>query len=272
VPALAAEGIEVRFGPRLVLRDVSLSVRSGSLVGLVGPNGAGKSTLVRVLAGALRPERGVVMVDGRDLRRLGRRDLARRLAVVPQDSVLPEGFTALDIVLMGRSPHLGLLASESEADRRIAREAMLTTDTWSLAERPVEALSGGERQRVVVARAIAQQPAILLLDEPTSHLDLHHQVRALEIVRGLCAGGMAALGVFHDLNLAAQYCDRIGLLHAGSLVAEGSPEQVITSANVQQVYGEDLVVRPHPTNGRPVVLVSRREMPAGKHPNAAAWA
>jgi iron complex transport system ATP-binding protein len=259
---LRAENVVAGYGRRAVLHGVSLSVTGGSFVGLVGPNGSGKSTVLRVLAGTLALWEGRVLLGDTSIGRLSRGQVARSIAVVPQSPPLPDTFTALEIVLMGRSPHLRLLESEGEHDYAIAWEALARSQATHLADRPVGELSGGECQMVVVARAIAQRPAVMLLDEPTSHLDLRHQTQAMEVVRGMCDEGLGALGVFHDVNLAAQYCDEICLMDQGVIVARGAPEDVLTDANVLSVYGQGLSVVSHPRNSRPVVLVSRRNPPA----------
>lgn len=255
-PILAVSDLVLGYRGRPVLEGVSLEVRPGELVGLIGPNGSGKSTLLKGISGTLRPTGGRVLVGGREVASLGRGRLARLLAVVPQSPNLPEDFTALDIVLMGRAPHLGILQTEGARDLARVRRAMQFTDTLDLADRSVGELSGGERQRLVVARALAQEPSLLLLDEPTSHLDVHHQVQVMEILRAQVGQGLAALAVFHDLNLAAQFCDRLLLLYRGRIVAAGAPEEVITAEHVARVYGPGIVVARHPTNGRPTALVA----------------
>mgnify|MGYP005845384123 CR=1 FL=1 len=255
-PCLRVTDLSLGYRQRPVLRGISFAVGVGELLGVIGPNGSGKSTLLRGIAGTLRPTAGRIRVAGSDVSRLTRGELARRLAVVPQNPNLPEAFSAFEIVLMGRTPHLGLLQPEGVHDLAIVRQAMHRTGVWDLADRPVGLLSGGERQRVVIARALAQEPALLLLDEPTSHLDVHHQMQIMEIVRELCRGGLAALAVFHDLNLAAQYCDRLLLLNEGRLQAEGTPGQVITTENIYRVYGARVRVCQHPANGRPAILLS----------------
>ncbi len=245
-------------GRRVVaLREISLDVAAGDIVALVGPNGSGKTTLVRALTGVVRPLAGEARVCGDDVRSLPQRELARRVAVVPQEPVLPEGFTALDAVLMGRTPHLRLLESEGQADVEAARRAMLATGTWVFAMTPVGDLSGGERQRVVVARALAQETPVLLLDEPTAHLDIGHQASVLGLVRSLCRSqGKAALAVVHDLTLAAQYADRLVLLASGSVAAEGGAHDVLRADLLGRVYGTRVDVFPHPETGKPVVAPS----------------
>jgi iron complex transport system ATP-binding protein len=255
-PVLEVDGLALGYGARRIVEDASFAVGAGELVGIIGPNGSGKSTLLKGVAGTLRPASGRVRIGGADVARLSRGDLARRVAVVPQSPNLPEAFTALEIVLMGRAPYLGLFQSEGVRDYEIVREAMAATGTWELANRAVGQLSGGERQRVVIARALAQEPRLLLLDEPTSHLDLHHQVHLMEIARTMCRAGLAGLAVFHDLNLAAQYCDRLLLLCQGRLQAAGTPAEVITPENVARVYGPQVHVYRHPVNGHPTALIA----------------
>ncbi len=227
----------------------------GHTVGVIGPNGAGKSTLIRLLSRLLVPAGGSVRLNGRGLAHWRPAELARVLAVVPQDPELPPAFTAWEMVLMGRTPYLGWMGQESERDRAIVRQAMEETGVYHLAHRLISQLSGGERQRVVVARALAQQPQVLLLDEPTAHLDINHQVETLSLIARLVKQrDLAALAIFHDLNLAAQYCDELVLLNLGRVEARGTPAQVLTPALLKRVYGAEVVVIPHPQNGLPTVL------------------
>ncbi len=252
---LSVRGVELRFGQHAVLRGVDLDLHSGELLGLVGRNGAGKSTLVRIVTRVLRPQAGTIHVLGVSVERLSAQDVARRIAVVPQTAELPPGFTALEIVLMGRTPHLPLLGSEGERDVEIARQAMLQTDTWTLNGRQVDQLSGGERQRLLLARALAQETPLLLLDEPTTHLDIGHQAELLNLLAGLRhERGLSVLAVVHDLSLAAHYCDRLALLDGGKIVVEGAPAEVLTGARVSAVYETEVLVIPHPITGRPVIL------------------
>ena len=252
--ALEIRGLSVAYGARLVLRDVSLSLPHGRLLGLVGPNGSGKTTLIRAVSGVAAVQAGEVRLDGDDALRLSAREVALRAAVVPQNPQLPPAFTALELVLMGRTPHLKLLQSEGQADLHAARRAMLATDTWELAGRRIGELSGGERQRLLIARALAQETPLLLLDEPTAHLDVGHQAATLRLMARLCRSeGKAVLAAVHDLTLAAQFCYRLVMLHQGRVIAEGAPGEVLTRERLRRVYGTALHILSHPLTGRPVL-------------------
>jgi iron complex transport system ATP-binding protein len=255
---MRAEGVSYAYPEKLALDRVSVDIHPGEIVGLVGPNGSGKSTLIRCLSRGLVPQHGHIWIDDVDLARLSPRQVARRVAVVPQSFDVPPGFTAFEIVLMGRTPHLGWFEPEGERDRLIARRVMEQTGTWGLANSPADHLSGGERQRVIIARALAQEPQALLLDEPTAHLDVRHQVEVMELVRHLAeATGLAVLGVFHDLNLAAQYCQRLILLKEGHIYAAGDPWSVITADKLRAVYDVDLSILSHPVNHLPIAVVGK---------------
>ena len=258
---LDVEGLTVEYGTNgqkiRALDGVSLSLTSGEVLGLIGPNGCGKTTFIRAVTGVVRALTGNVRVDGLDALSMPQHRVARFIGVVPQDPVLPPAFSVLECVLMGRTPHLRLLQSETRADFDIARRAMNQTDTWQLANRRVGELSGGERQRVVVARALAQETPILLLDEPTAHLDIGHQATVLGLVRRFATEqSKAVLTVVHDLTLAGQYCDRLVLLRAGSVVADGTPAEVLRADLLRDVYGQNVEVFPHPRTGQPVVAPS----------------
>ena len=223
---------------RPVLRGVRLAVDRGELVALLGTNGSGKSTVLRLVAGTLRPASGGVLLDGRPVHGLDRGTVARSIAVLPQSVELPAGFTVAELVEMGRAPHVRSLFGTSADDRRAVERAMLEADVADLADRSADELSGGERQRVLVAMALAQEPRLLLLDEPTLHLDLAHQVALLETVRRLCrARGIAVLAVVHDLNLATAYADRVAVLHDGRIEAQGKPSEVLRAALVRRLFG-----------------------------------
>jgi iron complex transport system ATP-binding protein len=235
--ALCFEDVRLRRGAREILRGVSLALEPGEIVALVGPNGAGKTTLLRVASRVLRPDAGRVLLAGRDVASLPRRVLAREVAVVPQETAVAFPFRAGELVLMGRAPHLSALGFESRADRARARDAMARVGIEALADRSVLELSGGERQLVLVARALAQDPRVLLLDEPTAHLDLRHRLEVLALVREFAGAGRSALVISHDLGLAARACQRIALLADGELRAVGPPAQVLTPAALRAVFG-----------------------------------
>jgi cobalamin transport system ATP-binding protein len=243
---LNVDGVECRYGSFKVLEDVSLSVKEGDFVGILGPNGSGKTTLLKSMSRSLKPHRGTILLNGADLYTLKGVEVARQMAVVPQDSAISFSFAALDIVLMGRNPHMTRFQMESENDMAIARKAMKLTNTWHLSERPINELSGGERQRVIIARALAQEPRILLLDEPMTHLDIINQLEIMDLVKNLCdKEKLIVLAVFHDLNLAARYCTSGVLLKNGKIFATGSLEEVLTSENIRNVFRVNAIVKKH---------------------------
>lgn len=259
-PRLRADKLEVRYAPDAApaLAALSLALTPGVFAGVLGPNGSGKSTLVRALSRALRPSGGAALLDDADLYASHTaRSSAQAIAVVPQDTSVSLDFSVRDIVRMGRAPHLPPrpFASETPGDERIVCEALKAAGIEDLAERAVTTLSGGERQRVLLARALAQQPQILLLDEPTANLDLRHQAETLTLARNLARDeGLAVLAVLHDVNLAASYCDHLVLLSCGEIAATGTPAEVLTAENLAAVYDVRAWVRPHPVTGRPLVL------------------
>lgn len=229
----------VSFGveAKTLLDSVDMRAERGQFVGLIGPNGAGKSTLLRTLSGVLRNQEGTVWLEGADLQSMPARDVAAMLALVPQIAPYTQGFTAFELVLMGRYPHLGRFQVEGETDDRIAKAAMRLTETEEFETRTLDTLSGGERQRVFLARALAQQPRILLLDEPTSNLDVLHQLTILGLVRKLVDEGLTAIAAIHDLNLAARYFDRLVLISEGRVLTEGRPEEVLTPETIESAFG-----------------------------------
>jgi iron complex transport system ATP-binding protein len=253
---LRVSGVTAGYGRAPVLLDATVSVGPGEIVGLVGPNGSGKTTLIRVASRALRPSAGQVMVAGRDPYSLPAREAARLVAVVPQEVQTVFSFSVLEMVLMGRSPYRRRWGGDGASDWAQARDAMEAANVLHLADRTIEELSGGERQRVLLAQALAQDAPLLLLDEPTTHLDIRHVVDLLGIVRGLAAReGTAVLAIFHDLNLAAATCDRLYVLLGGRVVAEGEPHEVITSELLSSVYGVEADVHPSAVTGKPTVTI-----------------
>ncbi|MEW6753739.1 MAG: ABC transporter ATP-binding protein [Candidatus Latescibacterota bacterium] len=243
-----------------VVRGVDLELEPGEFMGLIGPNGCGKSTLLRTITGIVPVMAGRIELTQTDVRALARRELARRMAVVPQESAWPFAFSVREVVMMGRHPYLGRLRGPGRLDVEIVAEAMALTGITELAERSVAELSGGERQRVVIARALAQRPAILLLDEPTNHLDISHQVEVFDLLHALNQERrLTLLCVTHDLGFAGEYCTRVALMAAGRIVACGPPAEVITRQAISRVYGIDVRVEPGlPGSGPRVIPVSRK--------------
>ncbi|MBE3576382.1 MAG: heme ABC transporter ATP-binding protein [Limnochordales bacterium] len=257
-PLLEAVEMQVELAGRRILSDISLTLHRGELVGIVGPNGAGKSTLLRALAGLLAPAGGECVLEGRPLRQYSRRMLARRLAFVPQQPDFRFELTVREVVALGRFPHQSFWGGESKADREAVCWALEETGLLALAERPVTALSGGEQQRVALAQALAQQPSVLLLDEPTAHLDLNHQAELMALLDRLRRGGKLGVGVLivlHDLNLASTWCDRLFLIADGSILRTGTPEEVLEPAILTRVYGIPVQVASSPQTGRPLVSI-----------------
>lgn len=266
---LSAHGITVRVGARRLLDDISLDVAGGEVVAVVGPNGAGKTTLLRVLSGERRPDAGEVTMAGRSLEKWSLRERARMRAVVSQESVLEFPFTVFDVVLMGRTPHVH--RSEDSVDEDVVWRALGRLELMELAHRWYPTLSGGERQRVQLARALAQLgeappggSQYLLLDEPTSSLDIAHQHEALRLARDLAKKDTVVVAVLHDLNLAAQYADRLLLLKGGRGIAAGEPEVVLTPANLRAAFDVESVVLPHPRLGVPLVVHVAQNTPNPK--------
>jgi len=250
------QGLVVRYDGRAAVDGVEMSVAPGEWLGLIGPNGAGKSSLLSAVAGTV-PHEGVVLIGGRASSELGSRAMARAVAVVPQNPVLPESMTVIDYVMLGRTPHLGYLAAESEEDVDVAEAAMWDLGIIHLAERPLGSLSGGERQRGVLARALTQEAPVLLLDEPTSALDIGHRQQVLDLVADLQrTRSIAILAAMHDLTLAGQYADRLALMTEGKISAEGSAADVLTEAAIASFSGARVSVITGPDGE--IVVVPRR--------------
>jgi iron complex transport system ATP-binding protein len=249
---LEARDVSYRVGPALLLDTVSLAVKRGQVLVLVGPNGAGKSTLLKVLSGDLAPSSGEVLLEGRPLAEYRARDLALRRAVMPQQTVLQFAFTAREVVLMGRSPHLR--GGESGHDLAVADTCLERTDSLRFAGRAYPSLSTGEQQRVTLARVLAQEAPALLLDEPTASLDIRHQELVMQIARESADGGAAVLAVLHDLNLAAAYADRVAILSRGRLTACGAPWNVFSDTLLSDVFEHPVAVMRHPLRDCPLVM------------------
>ncbi|BDG10451.1 ABC transporter ATP-binding protein [Anaeromyxobacter paludicola] len=243
-----------RYGDALALDRVSFTARAGELVGLVGPNGAGKSTLVRLVAGLAAPHEGSVRLAGLDPSRAARREVARVCALVPQEPPVHWPFTVREAVMMGRAPRQNFFAAAGPLDRGAVEGALQACELLHLADRRLDALSGGERRRVFFARALAQEPRVLLLDEATAFLDLAHQVAAMRMAEVAARAGLCVVAVLHDLNLAAASCDRLVVLSRGRVVAEGAPREVLTEARVEAVWGLPVWRGENGATGDPVVL------------------
>ena len=236
-PLIEAQQVSVALDGVPILTDIAFALRAGELVGLIGPNGAGKTTLLRALGGLVRRSAGTIRLCGRPLETLSPREVAQLVAYVPQGTVTDFAFTVREVVLMGRSPHLGRFQLEGAKDQQIAEEAMRRLCVDHLAERLITTLSGGERQQVFIARALAQQPRVLLLDEPTANLDVKHQLDVLEMaVRLASEEGLGIVAAIHDLNLAAHFCQRLVLLHRGRVLADDAPAAVLTPANLRRAF------------------------------------
>ena len=254
-PAVKAIDVHFAFGKAAILRGLSVEVGSGEIVGLVGPNGSGKTTFLRIVSGTLVPRSGTVYIHGRKVAALRPKDRARLVAMVQQSPAVPPGFTALEVVLMGRNPYLRLLQWEGPEDMEICQRVMELTETWEFADRPVASLSGGELQRVFIARALAQGTPVLILDEPTAHLDISYQTGILDMIERIrCETNIAVLMAMHDLTLAAQYCSRIAALYQGNIFATGEPSEVLTTEVVSKVFGAPVAIVAHPVHKTPVVL------------------
>ncbi|MDR2699843.1 MAG: ABC transporter ATP-binding protein [Nitrososphaerota archaeon] len=252
---LNMNGVDCHYGSIKILSNVSLEVKSGCFLGILGPNGSGKTTLLKSISRVLKPHGGSILINKEDIYTLKPRQVAQIMAVVPQHNDVGFNFSAMDVVLMGRNPHLGNFQMENAKDVEIAQNVMKLTNTWCLADRPINELSGGEAQRVIIARALAQQPKILLLDEPMSHLDIINQIELMDLIKNLCTkNGLAVLAVIHDLNMASRYCDMLLLLKDGTVSALGPVEEVMTTENIQNVFGVNSIIRKNPLTNSPYVI------------------
>lgn len=244
---LKIENIEFSYQSAKILNNVAFNVENGDFLGIMGPNGSGKTTLLRCICDLLRPQMGMVLIDSKEIQKLSKKEIAKNIGVVPQTTSIDFAFTVHELVLMGRTPHIDRFQFETPADFAMVEEAMRSTNITHLANRTFDELSGGEKQRVIIARALAQEPKVLLLDEPTVHLDISCQFEILSLVKKLCfEKDIIVLAVFHDLNLATRYSDKLLLLDNGKIVSIGKPEDVLTPENIQKTYHIGAIVRRHP--------------------------
>ena len=240
---LECEKIQFKYGTKLILEDISIQFEKGHLYGILGPNGSGKTTLIKILSGILKQNFGKVSINELDIKKLSIRDIAKKLAVVSQSNTIEFDFTVSEIVKMGRFSHIGRFSRESAEDKRIINKLLHQFGLYELKDRSFNQLSGGEQQKVIIARAIAQQSKIILLDEPTTHLDINHQIEFMEMLRQYVNEGLIVVVILHDLNLANQFCDKIILLNERCIKAFGSPEEVITRENIKSIYNINVVVK-----------------------------
>lgn len=253
-PRLTTDSLDAGYGERAVLHELSVAIPDGSFTVIIGPNACGKSTLLRSLARLLRPRAGSVLLDGRHISQHGTKELARVIGLLPQTSIAPEGITVSDLVSRGRHPHQSLLNRWGSADEEAVREALAQTHLTELATRVVDELSGGQRQRVWIAMALAQQTPLLLLDEPTTFLDIAHQIEVLDLCTALHHEGRTLVAVLHDLNQAVRYATHLIAMKDGHVVAEGRPEDIVTAALVHDVFGVAARIITDPETGRPLVI------------------
>jgi iron complex transport system ATP-binding protein len=252
---VVVKDLDWNFGDNEVLKQVNIRIEKRKLYCIIGPNGSGKTTLLKNISKALETKKEKVFIDDTDLCDLKNRDIAKKLSCVPQSTNIDFEFTVMDIVLMGRSPYIKRFQSESTRDIEAARMAMESTNTWHLKDKSINSLSGGEKQRVIVARALAQETGIMLLDEPVSQLDIHHQVELMDNLRFLIEDkGITVMAILHDLNLAANFGDSLILLNEGRVVCQGSAEVVLTPENIEKVYRMRVKVIKNPVNGKPLVI------------------
>lgn len=254
VPRLAARGITVGYGDRTVIEELDVAVPPGVITTIIGPNGCGKSTLLRTLSRLLKAGRGSVVLDGEDIGRLRTRDVAKKLGLLPQAPVAPEGLTVADLVARGRHPHQSWLRQWSSDDADVVRRALAMTGVADLADRPVDSLSGGQRQRVWISMTLAQGTDLLLLDEPTTYLDLAHAIDVLDLVDDLHESGRTVVMVLHDLNLATRYSDNLVVMRAGAVLAQGHPRDVITAELLHEAFGLRARVIDDPVGDRPLIV------------------
>ncbi|MNZ43788.1 Iron(3+)-hydroxamate import ATP-binding protein FhuC [compost metagenome] len=256
-----AQGLVQEIQGRTILKELSCAFQKGRMYGIIGPNGVGKSTLLHILSGVDRPKRGEVLLDGKSIYAYSRKQLAKIMAVLQQNGIPPVGFTVREVIEMGRFPYQSWLGMEKKDTESIVDSAIMAMGLKQLQERRMDQLSGGERQRVALAKLMAQEPSILLLDEPTTYLDIGYQVQLLDTVRAWQAqSGLTVIAVLHDLNLASLYCDELLVLHQGAVAAAGTPKQVLTAELIEKVYETKASVIPHPETGAPQIMLSQHSL------------
>ena len=243
-----------------ILKDVSFNIEKGDFTGIIGPNGSGKTTLLRTATKIIKPFEGEIFLEGKNLANMPLKELAAVMAVVPQDTAFMFPFRVIDVVLMGRTPYIKRFGFESRKDLKISLEALEFVDAFHLKDRFIDELSGGERQRVIIAKAIAQEPRILFLDEPTTHLDISHQVQIFDLLRRMNKkSGLTIVSILHDLNLASDYCDKLILLDNGMIKSKGSPGEVLDYKTIEEVYKTVVIVKENPLTLRPHIFLVKKD-------------
>lgn len=250
---LRASRVALGYDKTRIIEDLSVTIPDGLVTAIVGPNGCGKSTLLAGLSRLRKPSSGAVLLDGRVISSCPSREVARKIALLPQDAIAPDGMTVAELIRFGRQPHQGLLRQWSREDEEVVQASLRATDLLDLADRPLEAMSGGQRQRAWIAMAIAQATPLLLLDEPTSALDLGHQIEVFELIRGLAEAGKTVVMVVHDLSSACRYADHLIAMRDGTIVAEGRPARIVTPELVERLYGVRCTLVPDPHTGTPII-------------------
>ncbi len=259
-PLLQVENLCGGYGKTTVLKDISFEIHKGEFLGIIGPNGSGKSTLLRLMSRALAPQMGGVFWEGQNIVEINLKRLYQKMAFVSQNPWAGLSFSVFEVVLMGRIPHLNRLQLETKKDFAAVTQALLLTDTQEFKDKRIDELSAGERQRVMVAKALAQEPVLLLLDEPTSNLDIGHQIQILDLLRTLNRqNNLTVVLVLHDLNLASEYCDRLILIDHGMIRRRGAPSEVLTYRNIEEVYKTVVVVKTNPMSGKPYIILVPKE-------------
>lgn len=248
------EDLHFSYGKNKVLSGINFDIDGFKMVGIIGANGSGKTTLLKNISGYLKPHRGSVYIAGKNVSGMNSREKARYIGYVPQDMYSDFEFSCIDIVMMGRTPYLRRFQRETENDLSIVKESMILTDTWDLRDRYINELSGGQRQRVYIARALAQQPKILLLDEPVSHLDIKYQIDILSMLKQLTSKNILVFAVLHDINLTSQFCDIILMMDSGKIISKGTPDEVLTVENIKKVFSIDADVYRNPVSDTPYVI------------------
>lgn len=253
---LHVENISSGYSGRAVIEGIDFSAQKGEFVGIIGPNGAGKSTLTRTISRALPPIKGAVKYNGEDIYKAPSNKIACSIAVVPQDTLIVFEFSVRDIIMLGRIPYLKKFKKETEKDLSAVERAMALTNTTRLADRFINELSAGERQRVIIAKALAQEPKLLILDEPTSHLDISHQIEIFDLIKDLSVNeGLTVLAVLHDLNLASEYCDKLLLMNNGGIFRQGRPREVLDYKTIEEVYKTVVIVNENPISKKPYIFL-----------------